>query len=222
MPHPCGISLPHAKARVLALIQHYCDRSPTHHRPHVSLSEVLPPAFAACGIPRDTPYGWHLLTTLRERTVALRRSQFPLLASVVVSENSNKPSAAFGMGFAFLLLPSLGGRVAGGLLAGCSWRAGGRRRAIRSSLCCVRAGSVGTGHPLYSRSLPPGAVSPMAIAGVRRVRPGRSLVWGLTQWSSRTSRLSRPRGGGAAVPPGCAGGPTTVPGQPAGSSCRVA
>src|SRR4030095_16169281 len=82
MPLPCGISLPHAKARVLALMQHYCDRSPTHHRPHVSLSEVLPPAFASCGIPHDTPCGWHLLTRWVRGRVALRRSQFPFFASV--------------------------------------------------------------------------------------------------------------------------------------------
>src|SRR5215471_1766517 len=68
MPLPCGISLPHARARVLALMQHYCDRSPAHHRPHVSLSEVLPPAFASCGIPHDTPYGWHLLRSTPEST----------------------------------------------------------------------------------------------------------------------------------------------------------
>jgi hypothetical protein len=76
MPLPCGISLPHAKARVLALMQHYCDRSPPHHRPHVSLSEALPPAFASCGIPHDTPCGWHLLTTMRERTC--RVTPFPI------------------------------------------------------------------------------------------------------------------------------------------------
>src|SRR3989442_7865209 len=82
MPLPCGISLPHAKARVLALLQHYCTQSRTHHRPHVSLSEVLPPAFASCGIPHDTPYGWHLLMPSMRARVALRRSQFPWFASV--------------------------------------------------------------------------------------------------------------------------------------------
>ena len=76
MPRPCGISLPHAAARVLALLQHYCDRSPAHHRPHVSLSEVLPPAFASCGIPHDTPCGWHLLTPMRESTC--RVTPFPI------------------------------------------------------------------------------------------------------------------------------------------------
>src|SRR5262245_31547283 len=76
MPLPCGISLPHAAARVLALMQHYCDRSPAHHRPHVSLSEVLPPAFASCGIPHNTPCGWHLLTTTRESTC--RVTPFPV------------------------------------------------------------------------------------------------------------------------------------------------
>src|SRR5215510_15234042 len=76
MPRPCGLSLPHAVARVLALMQHYCDRSPAHHRPHVSLSEVLSPAFASCGIPHDTPCGWHLLTTMRESTC--RVTPFPV------------------------------------------------------------------------------------------------------------------------------------------------
>src|SRR2546428_5543409 len=75
MPLPCGISLPHAKARVLALLQHYCTRSLTHHRPHVSLSEVLPPAFASCGIPHNTPYGWHLLMSMHESTC--RVTPFP-------------------------------------------------------------------------------------------------------------------------------------------------
>src|SRR5262244_3391347 len=72
MPRPCGISLPHAAARGLALMQHYCDRSPAH----VSLSEVLPPAFASCGIPHDTPCGWHLLTPMRESTC--RVTPFPV------------------------------------------------------------------------------------------------------------------------------------------------
>jgi len=76
MPLPCGISLPHAKAWVLALMQHYCARSPAHHRPHVSLSEALPPAFASCGIPHDTPCGWHLLTTMHKRTC--RVTPFPV------------------------------------------------------------------------------------------------------------------------------------------------
>jgi hypothetical protein len=75
MPLPCGISLPHAKARVLALMQHYCDRSLAPHRPHVSLSEVLPPAFASCGIPHDTPCGWHLLMLTHESTC--RVTPFP-------------------------------------------------------------------------------------------------------------------------------------------------
>src|SRR5215510_8092746 len=76
MPLPGGISLPHAKARVLALMQHYCDRAPPHHRPHVSLSEALPPAFASCGIPHDTPYGWHLLMSIHESTC--RVTPFPV------------------------------------------------------------------------------------------------------------------------------------------------
>src|SRR6266568_2486104 len=76
MPLPCGISLPHATARVLALLQHYCGRSPAHHRPHVSLSEVLPPAFASCGILHNTPCGWHLLMLLHESTC--RVTPFPV------------------------------------------------------------------------------------------------------------------------------------------------
>jgi hypothetical protein len=86
MPLPCGISLPHAGAWVLALLQHYCDRSRAHHRPHVSLSEVLPSAFASCGIPHNTPCGWHLLMSMHESTcrvppfpapmVRIRRAMF--------------------------------------------------------------------------------------------------------------------------------------------------
>jgi hypothetical protein len=60
-PLPCGTSLPHAAARVLALLQRYSLRSPAHHRPHVSISEALPSALASCGIPPDTACGWHLL-----------------------------------------------------------------------------------------------------------------------------------------------------------------
>jgi hypothetical protein len=78
MPFPCGISLPHAKARVLALMQHYCDRPLTPHRPHVSLSEVLPPAFASCGIPHDTPCGWHLLMLTHESTCRVTRFPAPI------------------------------------------------------------------------------------------------------------------------------------------------
>ena len=67
-PPPAGVSLPHAYAWVLALVQHYPPRSLPHDRPHVSISEALPSAFASCGIPPDTPCGWHLLTTAREST----------------------------------------------------------------------------------------------------------------------------------------------------------
>ncbi len=52
----------------LALVQSYCVRLLAHHRPHVSISEALPSALASCGIPPDTPCGWHLLTTTREST----------------------------------------------------------------------------------------------------------------------------------------------------------
>src|SRR2546426_8603962 len=76
MPPPCGASLPHAKARVLALLQHYCTRSRAHHRPHVSLSEALLSAFASCGIPHDTPCGWHLLMLTHESTC--RVTPFPV------------------------------------------------------------------------------------------------------------------------------------------------
>jgi hypothetical protein len=75
-PSPSGASLPRADARVLALLQHDSLRSPTPHRPHVSISKVLPSALASCGIPPHTPYGWHLLTTTRERTC--RVTPFPV------------------------------------------------------------------------------------------------------------------------------------------------
>jgi hypothetical protein len=52
----------------LALLQRYSLRSRAHDRPHVSLSEALLSAFASCGIPPDTPYGWHLLPLRREST----------------------------------------------------------------------------------------------------------------------------------------------------------
>jgi hypothetical protein len=47
----------------LALLQRYSLRSPTHDRPHVSVSEALRSALASCGILSDTPYGWYLLTS---------------------------------------------------------------------------------------------------------------------------------------------------------------
>src|SRR5262245_27516645 len=82
MPLPCGISLPHAKARVLALMQHYCDRSPAHHRPHVSLSEALPQPLLLVGSLTTR----HAVGTCSPRwvrgRVALRRSQLPFFASV--------------------------------------------------------------------------------------------------------------------------------------------
>jgi hypothetical protein len=67
---------------------------------------------------------------------------------VVVLENSNKPYAAFGIGFAFALLPCVGDKFAGGLPAGCPWSAGVRRCLLRSSICRVRMGSSCTGHQI--------------------------------------------------------------------------
>jgi hypothetical protein len=81
-PPPDGASLPHADARVLALIQRDSHRSLTPHRPHVSISEVLPSAFASCGIPPDTPSGWHLLPFNGRARIRLCRSQLPCFASV--------------------------------------------------------------------------------------------------------------------------------------------
>src|SRR5262245_13905260 len=76
-PSPDGASLPRADARVLALLQRDSLRSLTPHRPHVSLSEVLPSAFASCGIPPDTPSGWHLLPFNGRARIRLFRSQLP-------------------------------------------------------------------------------------------------------------------------------------------------
>src|SRR5262245_33968632 len=59
----------------LALLQRYSLRSRAHDRPHVSLSEVLLSAFASCGIPPDTPSGWHLLLLRQESTY--RVTPFP-------------------------------------------------------------------------------------------------------------------------------------------------
>ena len=56
-------------------MQHYSYRSLAPHRPHVSISEVLPSAFASCGIPHDTPCGWHLLMLTHESTC--RVTPFP-------------------------------------------------------------------------------------------------------------------------------------------------
>jgi hypothetical protein len=61
-------ALPHAEARGLALLQLYCGRLPAPHRPHVSISEACPPAWASGGIPPQTPCGWHLLRVRSERT----------------------------------------------------------------------------------------------------------------------------------------------------------
>jgi hypothetical protein len=74
-PPPSGASLPRADARVLALLQRDSLRSPPPHRPHVSISEVLPSALASCGILSDTPSGWHLLTSYES---ACRLPPFPI------------------------------------------------------------------------------------------------------------------------------------------------
>ena len=60
----------------LALLQRYSLRSRAHDRPHVSLSEALPSAFASCGIPRNTPCGWHLLRLTHESTCCV--TPFPI------------------------------------------------------------------------------------------------------------------------------------------------
>ena len=60
----------------LAVLQRYSLQSPTHNRPHVSLSEALPSAFASCGIPRNTPCGWHLLRLTHESTCCV--TPFPI------------------------------------------------------------------------------------------------------------------------------------------------
>ena len=75
-PPPDGASLPLANARVLALLQRDSLRSLPPHRPHVSISKVLPSALASCGIPPDTPCGWHLLLLKRESTYQV--TPFPI------------------------------------------------------------------------------------------------------------------------------------------------
>jgi hypothetical protein len=77
-PPPDGASLPRAHARVLALLQRDSLRSLPPHRPHVSLSEALPSAFASCGILPDTPCGWHLLTPMGERTCQVTPFPVPM------------------------------------------------------------------------------------------------------------------------------------------------
>ena len=66
----------------LALLQRYSLRSPTHDRPHVSMSEAFLSALASCRIPPNTPCGWRLLMSSMKARVGLLRSQFPLLASL--------------------------------------------------------------------------------------------------------------------------------------------
>jgi hypothetical protein len=63
---PCRGIAPSRLAWVLALLQRYSPRSLLHDRPHVSISEALPSAFASCGIPPGTPCGWHLLMSQHE------------------------------------------------------------------------------------------------------------------------------------------------------------
>jgi hypothetical protein len=77
-PPPHGVSLPHASTWGLALMQRYFLRSLTRDRPHVSISEALRSALASCGIPPDTPYGWHLLTTMRKSTCQVTPSPVPI------------------------------------------------------------------------------------------------------------------------------------------------
>jgi hypothetical protein len=63
----------------LALLQRYSHRSRAHDRPHVSLSEVLRSAFASCGIPHNTPCGWHLLMLLHESTCCVPPFPGPMI-----------------------------------------------------------------------------------------------------------------------------------------------
>ena len=98
-PPPDGASLPRADARVLALLQRDSLRSLTPHRPHVGLSEVLPSAFASCGIPPDTPSGWHLLPLPRESTYQV--IPFPV-ASLRIRR------AVFSTGFLWQCIPVSG------------------------------------------------------------------------------------------------------------------
>jgi hypothetical protein len=58
-------------------------------------------------------------------------------------------------------------RGPGGLPVGWSWRAESSRQAIRSVICVVWTGAVGTGSQISSRSLPPWSVTSLASAGVR-------------------------------------------------------
>src|SRR5439155_5514843 len=81
-PSPDGVSLPHTSVWVLALLQRYSPRSRPHDRPHVSVSEALPSAFASCGILADTPCGWYLLTPMCERMCRITPFPVSMVASV--------------------------------------------------------------------------------------------------------------------------------------------
>jgi hypothetical protein len=75
-PSPHGGIAPSRHSVGLALLQRYSLRSRAHDRPHVSLSEALLSAFASCGIPRNTPCGWHLLRLTHESTCCV--TPFPI------------------------------------------------------------------------------------------------------------------------------------------------
>jgi hypothetical protein len=62
----------------LALLQRYSLRSRAYGRPHVSLSEALLSAFASCGIPHNTPCGWHLLMLMHESTCCVTPFPVPI------------------------------------------------------------------------------------------------------------------------------------------------
>jgi hypothetical protein len=81
-PSPNEVSLPHTSVWVLALMQRYSPRPLPHDRPHVSVSEALPSAFASGGILADTPYGWYLLTPMCERTCRITPFPVSMVASV--------------------------------------------------------------------------------------------------------------------------------------------
>jgi hypothetical protein len=81
-PSPNEVSLPHTSVWVLALMQRYSPRPLPHDRPHVSVSEALPSAFASCGILADTPYGWYLLKPMCERTCRITPFPVSMVASV--------------------------------------------------------------------------------------------------------------------------------------------
>ena len=79
----------------LAVLQRYSLQSPTHNRPHVSVSEALRSAFASCGILSDTPSGWHLLTSYES---ACRLTPFPMAIAHILR-------AVFSTGFLWQCRP---------------------------------------------------------------------------------------------------------------------